>query len=155
MDPVIHHIIRARSVELFDKVKGYREHIHRFPELSYAEFNTMNFVAEQLEKIGIPFQKEVAGTGLLGIIRSDEHTETDSCIGLRSELDALPITEQTNRDYSSTIEGVMHACGHDVHTACLLGAARILQETKEEVEEYKKIDPITQVFGFKKIKNQV
>lgn len=130
MDPVIHHIIRARSAELFDKVKGYREHMHRFPELSYAEFKTMNFVAEQLEKIGIPFQKEVAGTGLLGIIRSDQHTETDSCIGLRSELDALPITEQTNCDYSSTVDGVMHACGHDVHTAILLGAAEILWENK-------------------------
>lgn len=130
MDPVIHHIIRARSAELFDKVKAYREHMHRFPELSYQEFHTMNFVAEQLEKIGIPFQKEVAGTGVLGIIRSDQHAETDSCVGLRSELDALPITEQTNCEYSSTVDGVMHACGHDVHTAILLGAAEIIWENK-------------------------
>ena len=123
MDSAIHPIIRTRSTELFDKVKGYREHMHRFPELSYSEYNTMSFVAEQLDKIGIPYQKEIAGTGLLAIIRGDNHKETDSCIGLRSELDALPITEQSNADYKSTVDGVMHACGHDVHTAILLGAA--------------------------------
>lgn len=130
MDSVIHHIIRTRSNELFDKVKEYREHMHRFPELSYSEYNTMSFVAEQLDKIGIPYQKEVAGTGILGIIRSDKHRETDSCIGLRSELDALPITEQNNCAYKSTVEGVMHACGHDVHTAILLGAAEIIWENR-------------------------
>ena len=104
MDSAIHHIIRTRSNELFDKVKGYREHMHRFPELSYEEYNTMSFVAQQLEKIGIPYQKEVAGTGILGIIRSGKHTENTSCIGLRSELDALPITEQNNCAYKSTNE---------------------------------------------------
>lgn len=134
MDSTIHHIIRTRSRELFDKVKEYREHMHRFPELSYAEYHTMSFVAQQLEKIGIPYQKEVAGTGILGIIRSDKHTEQDSCIGLRSELDALPITEQNNCAYKSENEGVMHACGHDVHTAILLGAAQIIWENREMLE---------------------
>src|SRR6478735_658714 len=108
MDSAIHHIIRTRSNELFDKVKGYREHMHRFPELSYSEYNTMSFVAEQLEKIGIPYQKEIAGTGVLAIIRSENHKDTDSCIGLRSELDALPIMEQNNSAYKSTNDGVMH-----------------------------------------------
>jgi amidohydrolase len=131
MNSAIHHIIRTHSEELFDKVKGYREHMHRFPELSYSEHNTMGFVAEQLDKIGIPYQKEVAGTGVLGIIRSNKHSETDSCIGLRSELDALPITEQTNCAYKSTVDGVMHACGHDVHTAILLGAAEIIWENRD------------------------
>jgi amidohydrolase len=131
MDSGIQHIIRTRSAELFDKVKGYREHMHRFPELSYAEYNTMSFVAEQLENIGIPYQKEVAGTGVLALIRSSKHSETDSCIGLRSELDALPILEQNTSAYKSTNEGVMHACGHDVHTAILLGTAEIIWENRE------------------------
>ncbi len=131
MDSAIHHIIRTHSEELFDKVKGYREHMHRFPELSYSEYNTMDFVAEQLDKIGIPYQKEVAGTGILGIIRSDKHSETASCIGLRSELDALPITEQNTCAYKSTVNGVMHACGHDVHTAILLGSAEIIWENRD------------------------
>lgn len=131
MESAIHRIIRQHSETLFEKVKGYREHMHRFPELSYAEFNTMNFVAEQLQQLGIPYQKEVAGTGVLAIIRSSKHQETDSCIGLRSELDALPIIEQNTCDYKSTVEGVMHACGHDVHTAILLGTAEILFQNRE------------------------
>lgn len=131
MDSSIHQLIKEQSVALFDKVRGYREHMHRFPELSYVEFNTMNYVVEQLEQLGIPYQKEVAGTGVLAIIRSSNHKETDSCIGLRSELDALPINEQTTCDYRSTVDGVMHACGHDVHTAILLGTAEILFQNKE------------------------
>lgn len=126
-------IIRERSKALFEKVKAYREHMHRNPELSYQEFETMEYVADQLTKIGIPFEKGVAGTGVVAIIRNDQHTMDQSCVGLRSELDALPIYEQNNCTYTSRNEGVMHACGHDVHTAILLGAAEIIWENKDQL----------------------
>ncbi|MCC6699874.1 MAG: amidohydrolase, partial [Fluviicola sp.] len=98
-------IIRERSKALFEKVKAYREHMHRNPELSYQEFETMEYVADQLAKIGIPFEKGVAGTGVVAIIRNDQHAMDQSCVGLRSELDALPIYEQNNCAYTSRIEG--------------------------------------------------
>jgi len=106
--------------------------MHRFPELSYEEHETSAFVAAQLTKLGIPFRFS-ATTGLTAVIRGDRHTESDSCFGLRSELDALPIREQNDVPYKSQNDGIMHACGHDVHTAILLGAAEILQELRNEL----------------------
>lgn len=129
----IHAIISQRSEELFEKVKAYREQIHRFPELSYQEQATMEYVVKQLTVLGIPFTSGVAETGITAIIRGKQHGENDSCFGLRSELDALPIHEQTTVPYKSQHEGVMHACGHDVHTAILLGAAEILMELRDEL----------------------
>lgn len=129
----LHTLIRQRSEELFEKVRAYREHMHRFPELSYQEHNTMAFVAEQLETLGIPFTKGVATTGITALIQGEQHKEVTSCFGLRSELDALPIQEATGVAYQSENEGIMHACGHDVHTAILLGAAEILWELRNEL----------------------
>jgi amidohydrolase len=129
----IHAIISQRSEELFGKVKAYREHMHRFPELSYQEHGTMEYVAAQLTALGIPFTSGIAETGITAIIRGKQHGENDSCFGLRSELDALPIHEQTTVPYKSQHEGVMHACGHDVHTAIVLGAAEILMELRDEL----------------------
>lgn len=128
------NLIRQRSEELFGKVNAYREHMHRHPELSYQEYETMEFVAAQLEAIGIPYEKGVAGTGVVAVIRNDRHTADQSCIGLRSELDALPIVEQNTCGYVSQNEGVMHACGHDVHTAILLGAAEIIWEYRDRLK---------------------
>jgi amidohydrolase len=124
--------ITERSEELFEKVKAFREHIHRFPELSFEEKETAAFVAEQLKMLDIPFQS-CADTGILAIIRGDRHSGSDSCFGLRSELDALPITERADVSHKSQKEGVMHACGHDVHTAILLGAAEILYDLRNEL----------------------
>jgi amidohydrolase len=107
--------------------------MHRFPELSYQEHNTMAFVAEQLETLGIPFTKGVATTGITALIQGEQHNDAASCFGLRSELDALPIQEATGVAYQSENEGIMHACGHDVHTAILLGAAEILWELRNEL----------------------
>ncbi|ASS49967.1 MAG: N-acyl-L-amino acid amidohydrolase [Candidatus Fluviicola riflensis] len=129
----LHTIIQQRSEELFAKVKTYREHMHRFPELSYAEHETMTYVVKQLTALNIPFTANVAETGITAIIRGDHHSETDSCFGLRSELDALPIQELNEVPYCSTKEGIMHACGHDVHTAILLGAAELLFELRNEL----------------------
>lgn len=129
----LHARITRRSEELFGKVRAYREHMHRYPELSYQEVETMAYVARQLDTLGIPYTKEVAGTGITAVIRASHHAETASCFGLRSELDALPIEEATGVPYASEHKGVMHACGHDVHTAILLGAAEVLWEIREEL----------------------
>jgi amidohydrolase len=133
MNPDIVLKLRQRVDEIFDKVKGYREYLHANPELSFQEFNTMNFVSELLTKIGIPHEKNVTGTGVVGIIRGTHHSLAQSCIGLRADLDALPIVEANNVPYKSKVDGVMHACGHDVHTSILLGAAELLFEMKDEL----------------------
>lgn len=126
-------IIETRIESIFEKIKAYREYLHQHPELSFQEYQTMEFVANKLTELGIPFEKNVAGTGVVGFIKSSEHTESDNCIGLRADLDALPILEENEVDYKSKNIGVMHACGHDVHTSILLGAAEILNEIKEEL----------------------
>jgi amidohydrolase len=131
----IHDIISKRSEELFQKVKSIREHIHANPELSYQEYNTMEFVAGKLESIGLTPQRGFAKTGVIALIKGNHHSEYDTAIGLRADLDALPIIEETNVSYKSKVDGVMHACGHDVHTAVLLGAAEILYELRNELPQ--------------------
>lgn len=135
MSTNLHTIVTQRSEALFEQVKAYREHMHRHPELSYQETQTMTYVATQLERLGIPFTKGVATTGITAVIRGNHHGENDSCFGLRSELDALPIHEQNDLPFKSENEGVMHACGHDVHTAILLGTAEILWELRNELPQ--------------------
>jgi amidohydrolase len=121
--------IKKLASGYFSEVKEIRHHIHSHPELSFQEKNTSAFVAEQLNKIGIPFS-HMADTGIVGIIQGSG--TSDKVLALRADLDALPITEKTDASYRSTVPGVMHACGHDVHTSCLLGAARILHELRDQ-----------------------
>lgn len=125
--------IVQRSEELFEKVRGYREHLHRYPELSYQEFETMKFVSGRLAELGIEHQAGIGGTGVVGMIRASHHRYDRDAVGLRADMDALPIREENEVPYRSTVEGVMHACGHDVHTSVLLGAAEILNELKEQL----------------------
>jgi amidohydrolase len=106
-----------------------RHHLHAHPELSFKEFETCRFIGEQLSKWNISF-KNIAGTGIEGIIEGKDPSY--KTIALRADIDALPITEQNNVEYKSQHEGVMHACGHDVHTTCLLGAAKILKDLQHE-----------------------
>jgi hippurate hydrolase len=108
-----------------------RRHLHAHPELSYQEFETCKYVQAQLKAIGIPFTV-IATTGVLGIIEGKNPTKR--VIALRADMDALPIVEENNIEYKSTKDGVMHACGHDVHTTILLGAAKILWSLREEFE---------------------
>lgn len=108
-----------------------RHHIHAHPELSYEEFETSQFIRQQLTEMGIPFEVK-AKTGVIGLIRGKNPGKR--VVALRADMDALPIQEQNDIAYKSVKPGVMHACGHDVHTSCLLGAARILQELKDEWE---------------------
>jgi amidohydrolase len=132
MSPELIKHIKSRSEALFERVKSYRIHLHKHPELSYQEVETMNFVSDQLTKLGIPHQKNIGGTGVVGIIENEKHKGMKA-IALRADLDALPIQEENEVPYKSTVAGVMHACGHDVHTSVLLGTAAILNEIKEQL----------------------
>jgi hippurate hydrolase len=108
-----------------------RHHLHAHPELSYQEFETSKFVQSKLKGFGIPFEIK-ATTGVVGLIKGNNPDKR--IIALRADMDALPIKEENDIVYKSKNEGVMHACGHDVHTSCLLGAAKILNELKNEWE---------------------
>ena len=127
----LQQLIRNKSEEIFEKVKEYREYIHENPELSYVEFNTMEYVSSILTNLGIQHQKGIGKTGVVALIKNAQHSENASCIALRADLDALPILEENTVSYSSKTPGIMHACGHDVHTAILLGAAEVLQTFRE------------------------
>lgn len=124
-----------RIQSLVEKNNAYfidiRHHLHAHPELSFEEFNTSAFIQDKLTEWGIPFDVK-ATTGVIGLIKGKNPEK--SVIALRADMDALPIIEENEVIYKSTIPGVMHACGHDVHTTCLLGAAKILNETKDEWE---------------------
>ena len=109
-----------------------RHHLHAHPELSFEEYETAAFVQKQLTAYGIPFKAEVAGTGIVALIEGKNPGK--KVIALRGDMDALPITEQNDVSYRSKNQGVMHACGHDVHTTSLLGAARLLNEVKDSFE---------------------
>ncbi len=109
-----------------------RRHLHANPELSFHEFNTVAFVEEKLRSFGITQLEKKADTGIVALIEG--RNPSQKTIALRGDMDALPIIEQNDVPYKSTNPGVMHACGHDAHTASLLGAAKILQEIKNDFE---------------------
>ena len=123
--------IRDLAHHYHQEIIEVRRHLHQFPELSYQEFETSAFIQKQLTSIGIPFQI-MATTGVVGIIEGKNPAK--KVIALRADMDALPIKEENDITYRSTREGIMHACGHDVHTACLLGAAKILFALRNEWE---------------------
>ncbi|UAY52800.1 M20 metallopeptidase family protein [Ferruginibacter albus] len=108
-----------------------RHHLHAHPELSYKEFETSAFIQKKLKELNIPFEIK-ATTGVIGLIKGKNPSKR--VVALRADMDALPITEENNIDYKSVNNGIMHACGHDVHTTCLLGAAKILNELKDSWE---------------------
>ncbi|HSN09775.1 MAG TPA: M20 family metallopeptidase, partial [Hanamia sp.] len=114
-----------------DEFIQIRHHLHQYPELSYKEFETSKYIQQKLKDIGIDFEV-LATTGVVGIIKGKNPDK--KVIALRDDMDALPIKEENEVTYRSKNEGVMHACGHDVHTTSLLGAAKILNELKEEWE---------------------
>ena len=106
-----------------------RRHLHANPELSFKEYQTSAFVKAKLDELGIGYQS-MADTGIVALIKGSK--ASDNVIALRADMDALPILEANDVPYRSTKEGVMHACGHDVHTSSLLGTAKILTELKDE-----------------------
>ena len=133
MNPEIKNSILKLSTQLFEKVRAYRRHIHAHPELSYREHATMTYVSEQLHALGIEHTTGIGDTGIVALIAGDHHSLDQNAIGLRADLDALPIQEENDVPYKSTVDGVMHACGHDVHTSVLLGAAEILQVMRNDL----------------------
>lgn len=123
--------IEALAREYAGECIAIRHHLHTYPELSYQEYKTSAFVQEKLQSWNIPFIT-MAQTGVVATIQG---TRPESrTIALRADMDALPIEEQNEVSYKSVNTGIMHACGHDVHTTCLLGAAKILQTIKEDLQ---------------------
>ena len=122
--------VKNRFAELQDDIAAWRRDIHQNPELLFETHRTSAFVADKLREFGCDEVVEGIGrTGVVGVIKGG-NTSSGRVIGLRADMDALPMQEQTGLDYASRIDGAMHACGHDGHTAMLLGAAKYLTETR-------------------------
>lgn len=121
--------VQEAAKNLLPRIVNIRRHLHANPELSFKEFQTAEFVTDELEAMGISCQR-MSTTGVVGIIEGKKGSGTT--IALRADLDALPITEKNETEYVSKNVGVMHACGHDVHTASLLGAAQILNGMRDQ-----------------------
>lgn len=122
-------LIKSKCDAYFDEVVAIRRQLHQHPELSFCERNTAELVKKCLASKNIEFQSEIAGTGVVATIKGKPSNKT---VALRADMDALPIHETTDLPYRSVNDGVMHACGHDAHTAMLLGTAFILNELKDE-----------------------
>lgn len=121
--------IKSSALDIHSEVVAVRRTLHADPELSFQEVRTSAFVQQWLEDEGIPYTSGHAGTGVVAVIQGSGNTE----VALRADLDALPIQEENTFDHRSSNDGVMHACGHDVHTSSLLGTARILNRFKNEI----------------------
>ncbi|MDR6733182.1 M20 family metallopeptidase [Sphingobacterium sp. 2149] len=122
--------LHQKIKNIFPKVVAIRRHIHLNPELSFQEFETSAYIQQKLVELNMPF-KVVANTGVVAVLTGEKAMSNDIIV-LRADIDALPIHEQNKVSYKSRNEGVMHACGHDFHTANLLGAASILNAYKAE-----------------------
>lgn len=123
--------IKDLSTTYKEEFISIRRHLHAHPELSYQEWETSQYVQNKLAQFGIPFTV-IAQTGVVGLIEG--RNPQSRTVAVRADMDALPIAEENEVAYKSLKPGLMHACGHDVHTTCLLGAAKILQETRHEWE---------------------
>ncbi|MGI9519752.1 MAG: M20 metallopeptidase family protein, partial [Pirellulaceae bacterium] len=122
-----HWLPQAQSIKQW--VVDLRRTIHQHPELMYEEYETSKLVQKTLRELGIPFQAPIAETGVLATVSNGD----GPCVALRADMDALPIHEEADVEFRSKIDGKMHACGHDCHTAMLLGAAKLLKEHESEI----------------------
>ncbi|MFD1451885.1 M20 metallopeptidase family protein [Oceanobacillus sojae] len=114
----------------FEEVRGWRRYMHQHPELSFQEVHTSAYIEEKLKSFGLEVQKNIGGHGLITVL---EGKEPGKKIALRADFDALPIDDEKETSYKSTNPGVMHACGHDGHTAALLGVAKVISKYKEKL----------------------
>lgn len=130
-DVVITERIEALAEKYYPEVVELRHHFHMYPELAFEEFKTAAKVAETLESLGIEVQTGIAKTGVVGLIKGGKPGKT---VLLRAGMDALKVNEAADVPYKSMVPGIMHACGHDGHTAGLLGAAMILNDIRDELE---------------------
>ncbi|WP_443936754.1 M20 metallopeptidase family protein [Pedobacter sp. MW01-1-1] len=126
---MIKNKIQELAANIFNDVVSYRRHIHANPELSYKEFETSLYIKSKLTEWGIE-HTSCANTGVVGLIKGNK--PSGKVIALRADMDALPILEANDKPYRSKNNGVMHACGHDVHTSSLLGSAYILNQLKDD-----------------------
>lgn len=122
--------IKAEAARRHADIIAWRRHLHAHPELSYQETSTGKYIAVQLRELGIEVREGIAGTGVIGVVRGLKPGK--GCVCLRADIDALPIQEKNTCDYRSTNDGVMHACGHDAHTAMVLGAGAVLHALRAD-----------------------
>lgn len=120
----------SKAKSIHEDIRFWRREIHKYPELSFTEEKTSQFVQKVLTDLGIEFKTKIAKTGVVGLIKGNGN----KTVGLRADMDALPIFEENETDFNSSRDGIMHACGHDAHTAMLLGAATILKEMADKGE---------------------
>lgn len=123
--------VEQRLERIYPEMVRWRRHLHRHPELSYQEKETSEFVAGRLEDLGLEVRRNVGGYGVTALLRGGRPGPT---VALRADMDALPIQDEKKVDYASQVPGVMHACGHDAHTAQLLGVATILSEIRDSLK---------------------
>ena len=122
--------IRKHIKDFIPEMNEWRHYIHENPEIAYEEHNTSDFIAAKLTEFNIEVHRGLGGTGIVGVIHGKDNGASKKSLGIRADIDALPMTEKTNLTYSSKNDGKMHACGHDGHTTMLLGAAIYLSKTK-------------------------
>lgn len=122
--------IRKHIKDFVPEMSEWRHYIHENPEIAYEEHNTSDFIAAKLTEFNIEVHRGLGGTGIVGVIHGKDNGASKKSLGIRADIDALPMTEKTNLTYSSKNDGKMHACGHDGHTTMLLGAAKYLSKTK-------------------------
>jgi amidohydrolase len=128
------------QIELMEmELIATRKHLHQNPELSFEEYNTQAFVLKKLKEFGVSNVQKIGITGVVALIESPHALPEQSCVALRGDLDALPIFEKNEHDFVSRNDGVMHACGHDVHTTILLGCAKILENNKALLNQHIKL----------------
>ncbi|MEH7123095.1 amidohydrolase [Bacillus sp. JJ1503] len=120
----------VRLEEIYPELVSFRRDMHMYPELSFEEVNTPVKIADFLQSLGLEVERQVGGRGVIGRLKGGKPGKT---IAFRADFDALPIQDEKDVEYKSRIPGVMHACGHDIHTASLLGVAKVLSEVKEEI----------------------
>ena len=121
-----------RLNQIYPEIIEIRRQFHKYPELSFQEHKTSQFICEKLNEYNIPYDDGIAGTGIVAQIKGKNPSH--KIIALRADMDALPVNESNELEYKSERQGIMHACGHDVHLAVLLGTARILNELKHDLE---------------------
>lgn len=125
--------IRKRVDELYPEIVGIRREIHRHPELSFQEFRTTALIRDYLLKLGLKVEHDFLDTGVVALLEGGGSDKASSLVALRADIDALPLQEENTHDFCSREQGRMHACGHDMHTAILLGTAAVLSEIREKL----------------------
>ena len=123
--------IRSKTSELYSEIVGIRREIHRHPELSFQEFRTTALIREHLQRLKLKIEHDFLETGVVALLEGSDGKPGRALVALRADIDALPLQEENRHDFCSVENGKMHACGHDMHTAILLGTAAVLAEIRE------------------------